>query len=73
MSKKECNAARRQLDEFTLAELAENSLDHLAACADCSDAQSAVPNLDFVKAGRSRIRTAASLSLHACRRGKKAT
>jgi len=37
MSKKECNAARRQLDEFTLAELAENSMDHLAACADCSD------------------------------------
>ena len=37
MSNKECNAARRQLDEFTLAELAKNSLDHVATCADCGE------------------------------------
>jgi hypothetical protein len=37
MSNKECKEARRQLDEFTLAELAVNSLDHVTSCADCSE------------------------------------
>jgi hypothetical protein len=57
MSKKECNEARRQLDEFTLAELTVNSLDHVTSCADCSDFRTRqmrlrqlVGNLGVVKA-----------------------